>query len=257
MLNHTWSLAIEEQFYLVWPLVLFLLLRARLTMRTLMAVVVGGILVSGALVVVEDSRGAVAQSVRAFYGTDTRAQALLIGVFVALVAFGGLLPDTRPRIRIARVASLLGAALVVLMLVVQQRNGRFLFRGGFTVIAVAVAVVLVGVLVSPLGPLGATLRFRPLRWVGEISYGLYLVHWPVAYAMRGERLGLTRWQAIGVYTAVSIAIAATSFYLVERPILRLKRRVERAEGGRRHGPLVDGSDDMTPAEPSIAAAGAG
>jgi peptidoglycan/LPS O-acetylase OafA/YrhL len=98
----------------------------------------------------------------------------------------------------------------------------FLYVGGFTLVEVAVAVLLVSLAVAPVRPLLWMLRLAPLVWFGRISYGLYLWHWIVNWYERKLPGSLGVKALLGV--GLSVALAALSFYLVERPFLRLKKR---------------------------------
>jgi len=226
MLRHMWSLAIEEQFYLVWPLVVFGCLRLR---RGRHGLLVGLCLVGAALSVLimnlKFEPGG--DPSRVYYGTDARASQLLIGALLAI-----LLVHWAPRARASRVlvqvVGLLGAVIVGLLFQMSRDQGSFLYRGGFILFAVATAAIIVAV-VQPAtrNPLKAVLCIRPVRWIGAVSYGVYLWHWPVWVALSRTRLQGWGWDVSGwrltlVQLATTFAIAALSYYLVELPI-RKKR----------------------------------
>ncbi len=228
-LLHTWSLAIEEQFYLVWPLVVFAVLggltllgpkqRAVPDVRRRLAwlgVFCGaGALVSAAWMWVLTPADASLN--RAYYGTDTRAQALLVGagLAVALALWPARTEGTRRIGAVAGVTGLLGAA-AVWYLIPEDSS----FHGGFLLASVASGVLVAGVVLAPGGPAARVLSVRPLRYVGTISYGAYLWYWPVALVMTPERTGLGEWALFGSRTAVTLGIAALSARLVEMPIRR-------------------------------------
>jgi peptidoglycan/LPS O-acetylase OafA/YrhL len=177
-LRHTWSLAIEEQFYLLWPLVMFAVLRRHITRRGLL-VACGLAAGTSALLM-----GLLFQPghdpSRVYYGTDTRAQSLLIGAMLAVVLSGRERNVTRPH-RIALQCAAIAAAigLAVIWTTTAETDG-WQYRGGFALAAVLVTVVIAGVtLPGHAGPLGAALSSAPLRAIGIISYGLYLWHWPI------------------------------------------------------------------------------
>ncbi len=100
-----------------------------------------------------------------------------------------------------------------------------LYRGGFLLAAIAVALVIVSVVQPDRGALGAVLSLSPLRWVGRISYGLYLWHWPVYLWLTGARTGLHGTELLALRLGVSVAFAAASYYLIELPIREKRLRL--------------------------------
>jgi peptidoglycan/LPS O-acetylase OafA/YrhL len=215
-LRHMWSLAIEEQFYLVWPLVLLGLLRFLRGRLRVVAVAVAALAgASAALMIVLYNPGH--DPSRVYYGTDTRAQSLLIGAFVA-VAAGGV-PVLGRRLRYLSHSVAIGAVVLLgWMWSHAGENSTRLYQGALTVAAIAVAAVIVSVSQPNSGPLGAVLSLRPLVWIGTISYGLYLWHWPIYLAMTPSRTGLDGNRLTLARIGVSILFATVSYYLVERPI---------------------------------------
>ena len=212
--RHMWSLAIEEQFYLVWPLVAFVTLRAARGRTWLLATVCGvGLLASlGAMLLLYDS----ADPSRAYYGTDSRAHGLLIGALLAL-----LLARHRGRRQSSvglQVLGAVGAVAVVGMFVASADTDSWLYPGGFLAFEIAVAVVLAAVTVPSASPLSAVLSLRPVRWVGAISYGLYLWHWPVTIAISEGRTRLGGWELAGIRLAATFALATASYYVLELPV---------------------------------------
>jgi len=216
-MRHLWSLAIEEQFYLVWPLVVLACLRIGRGSRTVLAgVCVAGIAASVAVMAMLYEP---ADPSRAYYGTDARAHTILVGALLAL-----LLARRRPRTRSA------GRGLHVLGVVVHadcQRacvsvtNQRSdMYHGGSLLFAIAVAVVIASAVQPGHSPLRAFLSLGLLRWIGMISYGLYLWHWPATVVLNESRTGLSGAPLAALRLAVTVGAAALSFYLVEQPIRR-------------------------------------
>ena len=216
--RHMWSLAIEEQFYLVWPLVAFVTLRVARGRTWLLAAVCGlGLIASLSVMgLLYDS----ADPSRSYYGTDSRAHGLLIGALVAL-----LLARSRGR-RISsvwvQVAGVLAAVAVVWAFAGTLDTTTWLYPWGFLGFEIAVAVLIVAITAPVVSPLTALLSLRPVRWVGAISYGLYLWHWPVTIAISEGRTRIGGWELAGIRLAVTFAIATLSYYLVEMPV-RLRK----------------------------------
>ena len=226
-MGHLWSLAVEEQFYVVWPVVLVILLRLDPGRRALSGVLAAGI-VGVAIhraVLWEHGLGWIPLIVR----TDTRADALLIGALGAVLWHRGA--SERPD-RLAVVAW--GATAVIAASVLFARHDHaWLVLGGFTVFAAAVLFVILAI--TDTSWLGATLLEHPvLRTLGRVSYGLYLWHLLVF-------LGVARFVDPGVpavprlllAVAISAACTALSFRFVEQPALRLKRRFAPRGGAHR------------------------
>ncbi len=233
-LRHMWSLAIEEQFYLVWPLVTYAALRAgRGSLRLLAIVCSGGILVSITVMAVVYRAG---DPSRAYYGTDARAHTILIGALLAIVLVRWE-PSAaaKRRIRIASVAAFV--AILGAWIVATGTSARY-YRGGSALYAVLACIVIAGAL-QP-GPLRSALSLRPLAWIGQISYGLYLFHWPLVVWLVPTRVHVHGLPLNLLRLALTFAVATISFYLVELPIRERRlpsfpwHRTERLD--RRSGP---------------------
>ena len=218
MFDHLWSLAIEEQFYLVWPLVVVAIWRwSRRPVRTL---VVGSGVAIGlsfvAMVLLYDG----VEPTRVYMGTDTRAASLLVGALAA----------TEPVRRVARrVVSALGnrVGVVVVLLAalvgwswvaIDGASSGMLYRGGLLAHSLACAVVISLVVAADRGWFVRGLGWRPLAWIGVLSYGLYLWHWPIYVVLSPDRTGLDGVPLLGVRIAVSVMFAYASFRLVEDPV---------------------------------------
>jgi len=222
-LQHTWSLAIEEQFYLVWPLVIVGLFRwwpGRWRRVGLGLCAVGALASAGAMAALYHAGG---DPSRVYYGTDTRAFDLLVGAALALTAAGR--PQPGPRVRsVLHVAAPVAAVLLGVLWATTGTAGELpasgMYRGGFLGAAVLAAVVVADVRQLDQGVLGRVLSVRPLRWIGTISYGLYLWHWPVFVYLDTARTGWSGLPLDAARVAVTFLVAAASFYALERPVRR-------------------------------------
>ena len=235
-LLHTWSLSIEEQFYVVWPLIVLGLLAWTRSLRVLLAVTVAGAVASAVAMGVLYHGGAGAS--RDYYGTDTRAQALLIGAALAVLLARPISRrrgqvDRSPSMALVRTIHLSppartllvvlgGVGLVVIgwMAVTVNAATAWPYFGGFGLLALATAAVIACVALVPESPWARALSVRPVRYVGAISYGLYLWHWPIFVFLDNARTGLSGWPLFLVRLAVSFAVAVVSFHLLEMPIRR-------------------------------------
>ena len=253
-LQHLWSLAVEEQFYLLWPL-LFIIGMARLRWlrrhvpltpemmrlrrrRVLLAVIAGAVASASLMAILYQPN---VDPSRIYYGTDTRAAGLLIGVALAFLWEPGrhqlqagwaspLLLD------IIGLAALAGLVFFCIRL---DETQPFLFQGGLTLVALTTAVAIT-VVVHPLTRLFASLlEWWPLRWVGVRSYGIYLWHWPVFVVTRPEfDVPIGGLPLLVLRLVVTFVLAGLSYRYVETPIRtgalgRAWNALREAQGARR------------------------
>jgi peptidoglycan/LPS O-acetylase OafA/YrhL len=211
-LQHLWSLAIEEQFYLVWPLVLAAFLALRRTgRRQLLALSLGGAAASIALMAVLYNPS---HPSAVYFQTDTHAFGLLLGAAAALCVAGG--GD-----RLGRACTVLAPAALAGMLAcfaVIDGHGAFAYRGGIALAALVTVPVVVAS--SRPGVVSRLLAFRPLVWIGLVSYGLYLWHWPIWTVLTDARLGLDPVSGTLVRSALLLAVTLASYLGLELPIRR-------------------------------------
>lgn len=221
-LSHTWSLAVEEQFYLVWPAALTYLLIRRVRDGKPPRISVPAIL-TVALVATNVARiiDWHAQGYPAAYMLPyCHADGLIIGAMLAFAHHAGRAPK-----RGAAAAGWAGLVFLLVFLVVwpEGKAGNVIYYGGFTVLALASAAVLNAVLVAP-GRLSRVLSWRPLVGIGRVSYGLYLWHVLLFTVLTENTLGLGRWTRAFLGLALSAAATLASWILVEQPALRVKER---------------------------------
>jgi peptidoglycan/LPS O-acetylase OafA/YrhL len=222
-LRHTWSLSIEEQFYLLWPLVLLLVLvlahRAPVGRRlvALRCVCVLGAL--GSVAVGWLLSASATDPNRLYFGTDTRAVALLTGC--ALAAFLTDRPAVSARHSRTLAAAALGGTLVVAWLWTHaDGTGTALYRGPLLLSALAVAAVLAHAGLVPTSVTARLLAAPPLPALGRISYGVYLWHWPLFEWLDSAATGLTGPALLTARVAVTLLAATVSYWAIERPVLR-------------------------------------
>ncbi len=222
-LQQTWSLAIEEQYYLVWPVVLLgaALVTRRLPGRTSRAAVLGITIVLAVASAIWMGVAAHHYGAnRAYLGTDTRAWELLLGGGAAMVWPRGAEEGSVHRRTTWSVASGLGLAGVVLGASVAGGPPSWVWDGGLVAIAACATAVVVGVTRARRGIVAGALAFGPLRWLGLISYSLYLWHWPVIVLMTPAAVGWSGWPLLLARLGTMVALSCASYYLVERPLRR-------------------------------------
>lgn len=215
--QHFWSLAIEEQFYVLMPLVLVLLLRFRPTPRTLAILFSVGAGLSAGLMAYRFDRGASLD--RLYYGTDTRAAELLVGAALASVVHRVGLERVRGVRRLSGAIGVLALAGLVWSWTAVSFSDAGLWQGGFLLHALGSAAIVVAVL-GGWGPLSPFLSLSPLTYLGRISYGIYLFHWPVFLWLDEERTGLGQWPLFALRMVIAVAMAAASYRFLEQPIRR-------------------------------------
>ena len=200
--RHLWSLAEEEQFYLLWPLLLIALMRRARPWRGVVGVLLFVAAMSGVRQVLLWQTGA--SAVRLWYAPDTRIESIAVGCLAALSFHRGLVSD-----RLLRFAWLPGLLVCIAVVSMPPYDGRLLFAGPLAVFPIGCALVIVAI-AAGVCPVGKPLSLPPVRGLGRISYGVYLWHYaPVIY-----------WGTTGV--PVAIVLAALSYRVVERPLLRRK-----------------------------------
>lgn len=221
-LVHLWSLAVEEQFYLVWPIVLVALLAFGRGRPQVVAAFAGvGAVASACWMAVLFEPGS--DPMRAYYGTDTRAQAFLLGAFAALLA-----PAVRGFGRRA-IAGFGACALIAVAGAMYLAEDGFLYRGGFALVAAGAALAALATTMP--GPVTTALDRRPLRAVGRLSYGIYLWHWPAVVLLTPASIGVDGVMLTATRLGVTAAGTGASWMLVERPFATLAPRRVAFYGG--------------------------
>ena len=242
LLKHLWSLAVEEQFYLVWPAIAFLAMR-RFARKGVFAVAATLAILSTIWMLqlaVANGFPDFADPSRAYFGTDSHSMGLLIGAAMATFWRPGRMRRSLPTGASAIITAIGIAALlaVIWFFVFVGEFTPWLYRGGFLGLALIVATLIAAASHPGVG-LGKAMGTQPWRYIGQRSYGLYLWHWPVFMATRpGLDLPLDGVPLLILRLGLTVGIAELSFRFVEMPIRRgvIQRyaaRIKAASGARR------------------------
>ena len=213
LLRHLWSLAVEEQFYLIWPLFFCLLMRRpRMALGVVLAVAVAA---AGWMAVqyIPDTDPS-----RIYYGTDTRASGILIGTALAFLRLR--VPATAATCgRAWHVAGVIALAVLILCLLRINEFQAFIYCGGFVLASLATAVLIAVSVHAPATRVSRLFAGPLLRWIGVRSYGIYLWHFPVFMVTRPQLdLPLRGAALLALRLTITILIAAVSYRLLELPI---------------------------------------
>jgi peptidoglycan/LPS O-acetylase OafA/YrhL len=222
LLGHLWSLAVEEQFYLLWPPVLVLLFKVRISRRALVLFVSALIALVTILRVWLLIKGGISQG-RIYLGSDTRADSLLVGCVAAMLHTWQMLPSNRAIQYLLRMSPLISIPMFCLYFFdVFGIRSRSYFAYGLLVVALCVAIVLLQAMQKYKNPFLLVLENIVLAYVGRISYGLYLWHF---FAIEASlRVPASNGVKLALSFLTLFGIAAMSYYIIERPFLRLKKR---------------------------------
>lgn len=219
-LQHMWSLAVEEQFYIVWPIIMLIALKftkskGKLAFFVMLLSVISAEFMAFLFTPDQDPS-------RVYYGTDTRAFSLLIGAALAIVwPSRKLTPNVTDELKkVLNITGVVAFVCMVLFIVFMKEDGTFLYYGGMY-LASAVVAVLIAVIVHPASFVGRLLSAKPLLWVGVRSYGIYIWHFPILVLLGlGVDTGTMNLWKVSFALALTLALSAISWTFIEDPIRR-------------------------------------
>jgi peptidoglycan/LPS O-acetylase OafA/YrhL len=222
-LAHTWSLAIEEQFYILWPIMLITLLKSTRSRISIAIIVTVLTLASWSL---RTYLAVLGSSIdRLYSGFDTRAGALFIGCLLGFVTSSDLIDKYHPS-RLGKIlkftSPLCLIGLLFFCIVVRSYENIYMYYWGFSVVEILTAIILMDILILQKSLIKLIFSRKLLIWIGKISYGLYLWHYPIFITMRV--IGFRGLRLLVIGYCISFLVASASYYFFERPILDLKNR---------------------------------
>lgn len=222
-LGHTWSLAIEEQFYILWSLLLVVLLRFIKSRKRIVYIVLSLAFLSWMLRVLYLQIGM--SRTRVYFGLDTRMDGLLLGSALGIFLASELLSEIR-RKQVAQYLRLLTpfsfGLLIYIGIALNQRNPQT-YYWVIALVELLVAILILDVFISKHSFMRQLLSKEPLVWIGKISYGLYLWHFPIYMGI--IFFGLNTRLSMVYGTAVASLIAIFSYYFVEQRFLKIKAKL--------------------------------
>ncbi|MWV43194.1 acyltransferase family protein [Paenibacillus sp. HJL G12] len=214
--GHMWSLAVEEQFYLLWPLLLLLAMKLLKKRGPVFLFILTAAAVSAIMMLILYDPDA--DPSRVYYGTDTRAFSLLIGAALSIVW-----PSRKLTVKaglqtrlVLNAAGVIGLVSVFLMVWKTNEYDSFLYPGGFLLLSVLTAMIIASA-AHPASMVGKLLGMKPLRWLGLRSYSIYIWHYPVIILTTQANSDPEVWRAI-LQSAASVLLASLSFKYIEEPI---------------------------------------
>ncbi len=218
LLRHLWTLSVEEQFYILVPAIVLLLIATRRRSR---AVVICLVLVAVSLWMTQRiGISTVGAQSRVYYGTDTRMHAFAIGLMLAVVAPIGKPLPAWSRTRVAVGAAWISfVGLMAGVFLIPSMSNWVYAQGGVVLIAIALGVMVLGAANNASGAFGRAMSVGPLAWAGVRSYGLYLWHWPVIVVLKEQAPQLGFWAMFGLAFILTFILASFSYRFLEKPVI--------------------------------------
>jgi len=221
-LGHTWSLSIEEQFYILWPLTLLGLLRT-FTNRWVIAFIAFSFAISAWLLrIYLIDNGSSFE--RLYNGLDTRADTLMMGCALGVILSSGLLSN-KIQLVLSKWLSILAPCVILCLVfisITMTWTNPKMYYWVFFAVEIFTVIILLHLFVNRDSFIHKLLSMKWIVWVGSISYGLYLWHYPIYRVMKS--LDYSGYEVITYGTFITFMVSMLSFYFLEKPILKLKRK---------------------------------
>ncbi len=219
-LEHFWSLAVEQQFYVILPLLVVgvMTLGRRLPVRQRVMLLAAVFLVLGAFSAISNGLYSRTSIDRAYFGTDSRMAEMLVGGLLACATLRRLRAPAGILRNVLLLLGPLAIAVTAWLWHIARLDSSWVYPWGLLVAAGLTAVIILSATQG--GPLGWVLSLGPLVWIGKVSYGVYLLHWPVFLWLTPARVGLSQWPLFGLRLLVTFLLAVALFHVVENPVRR-------------------------------------
>lgn len=240
-LGHAWSLSIEEQFYLLWPVIFIILLkfvrnRSKLILFTA-AIALGSLLVRWLLTYYGNP------PYRMFNGLDTRADGLLTGCSLSIILHTNNFRDLLQRTESVRKYLLpLSVLLIILSLFLSSWSHKLNMYIGFTAVNLSASVLIYSIVLNKAGILQRLLVLPAVVWIGKISYGLYLWHDTIFSVM--AFYGFSKYEIFFWGTGLTFCAAVLSYYLIEQPFLKLKNKYSQMDNKKERKAPIDTAEQI-------------
>jgi len=219
-LGHTWSLSIEEQFYMIWPIILLTMLRFRIK-RHYIAIITSSIALLAWMLRIYLSVNS-ASAERIYNGLDTRADALMIGCTIGIAIYSGLINENAKKTIEKLLISLCPISIFCLSMlsIVARWDSPWMSYLGFTIVEIMSSILVFDILINEQSVIRKFLLNVGFVWIGKISYSLYLWHYPIYRTMKAMKYdGFTTFI---VGTILTFIMSMFSYYVIEKPILKFK-----------------------------------
>lgn len=215
LLTHFWSLAIEEQFYIFWAVVILFFLKIVKSRKAIfLSIIIASIVSAVWMMLLYDPNF---DPSRVYYGTDTRIFSLLIGASFAFIA--PQQPITKFKKWTFEIMATIGLAIFLFMIYYTNQYDSFVYEGGMALISLSTAGLVLSLTLSPSGIVNKILEWKPLKWIGVRSYGIYLWHYPIILYMNPNvNTGGMDVYKVSLEITLTFIIAAISYTYVEKPI---------------------------------------
>jgi peptidoglycan/LPS O-acetylase OafA/YrhL len=215
LLTHFWSLAIEEQFYIFWAVVILFFLKIVKSRKAIFLFILLASTVSAAwMTILHDPN---LDPSRVYYGTDTRIFSLLIGASFAVIS--PRQPVTKLKKWPFEIMATTGLAVYLLMIFFTNQYDSFVYEGGMALLSLTTACLVMSLALSPSLIVNKLLEWKPLKWIGIRSYGIYLWHYPINLFLNSNvNTGGMNVLKISLEITLTFLIAAISYTYVEKPI---------------------------------------
>jgi peptidoglycan/LPS O-acetylase OafA/YrhL len=215
LLTHFWSLAIEEQFYIFWAVVILFFLKIVKSRKAIFLFILLASILSAVWMTILHNPNL--DPSRVYYGTDTRIFSLLIGASFAVIAPRH--PLTKLKKWLFEIMATIGLTVFLLMILYTNQYDSFVYEGGMALLSLTTACLVMSLALSPSLIVNKILEWQPLKWIGIRSYGIYLWHYPIHLFMNSNiNTGGLNGLKIGVEITLTFLIAAISYTYVEKPI---------------------------------------